>query len=108
MNRITNTSPSIAVAPLAIIAIQSNFDCSILITQDEANQPAGTGWQVLLANPFNSTDVRVIHRVPFVFLLLFCSYSQALWAPIPRHSSEVAQYCPLRTTLTAPVLSIVV
>ncbi|KJA17417.1 hypothetical protein HYPSUDRAFT_46499 [Hypholoma sublateritium FD-334 SS-4] len=54
---VTNTSPTIAVAPIAIIAIQNNFDCSILITQDQANQPAGSGWQILLANPLNNTDV---------------------------------------------------
>ncbi|KAF8957374.1 hypothetical protein BDZ97DRAFT_1846469 [Flammula alnicola] len=54
---VTNQSPAIAVAPLAIIAIQQNFDCSIIITQDQANQPTGTGWEILLANPLNNTDV---------------------------------------------------
>jgi hypothetical protein len=54
---VSNTSPTIAVAPLAIIAIQDNFDCSVVITQDEADQPAGTGWTILLADPFNETNV---------------------------------------------------
>ncbi|KAF8198489.1 hypothetical protein BJ912DRAFT_951559 [Pholiota molesta] len=54
---ISNTDPTISVSPLAIIAIQQNFDCSIIITQDQANQPAGNGWLVLLANPLNSSDV---------------------------------------------------
>lgn len=54
---VNNTDPTIAVAPLAIIAIQQNFDCSIIITQDQADQPAGTGWTILLANPVNNTDV---------------------------------------------------
>jgi len=43
-----------------VIAIQKNYDCSITITQDQANQPVGTGWTVLLANPLNNTDVRPI------------------------------------------------
>jgi len=54
---ISNTDPKIAVAPLAIIGVQNNFDCSLIITQDQANQPAGTGWLVLLANILNQTDV---------------------------------------------------
>ncbi|KAF9479853.1 hypothetical protein BDN70DRAFT_660556 [Pholiota conissans] len=54
---VSNTDPKIAVAPQAIISIQQNFDCSIIVTQDQANQAAGTGWLILLANPFNSTDV---------------------------------------------------
>jgi len=44
-------------AALAIIAIQLNSDCSITVSQDKANQPPGTGYTVLLANPLNNTDV---------------------------------------------------
>jgi hypothetical protein len=54
---ISNVNPSILAAPLAIIAIQQNFDCSIIITQDEASQPAATGYTILFANPLNNTDV---------------------------------------------------
>jgi hypothetical protein len=43
-----------------VIAIQQNYDCSITISQDQANQAVGTGWTVLLANPLNNTDVRPI------------------------------------------------
>jgi len=54
---VANTNTQLQAAPLAIIAIQQNFDCSIVITQDQANQAPGTGWQILLANPINNTDV---------------------------------------------------
>jgi len=54
---VNNSNPAILVSPLAIIAQQDNFDCSIIITQDQSDQPAGTGWTILLANPLNETDV---------------------------------------------------
>ena len=57
-HRINNSDPKILTAPIAVIAIQNNYDCSITITQDQANQPVGTGWTVVLANPLNNTDVR--------------------------------------------------
>jgi len=34
-----------------------NTICSKLVTQDQFNQPAGTGWQIQFANPINITDV---------------------------------------------------
>jgi len=54
---ITNQDLSQYPAPLAIIAIQNNYDCSILITQNQASQAPGTGYEILLANPLNNTDV---------------------------------------------------
>ncbi|TEB31945.1 hypothetical protein FA13DRAFT_1628923 [Coprinellus micaceus] len=57
---IGNSDPTVLVQPLAIIAIQKNYDCSIIITQDQANQAAGTGYQVYLANPINNTDVYAV------------------------------------------------
>jgi len=54
---VNNADPKLAVAPLAVIAIQQNFQCSIVITQDQANQPAGTGWTILFADPLNNTNV---------------------------------------------------
>jgi len=54
---ITNQDKTKYPSPLAFIAIQQNFQCSIVITQDQANQPAGQGWQILFANPLNNTDV---------------------------------------------------
>lgn len=54
---IGNSDPTILVQPLAIIAQQNNFDCSIIITQDQANQAAGQGYTIYLANPLNNTDV---------------------------------------------------
>ncbi|EAU82057.2 hypothetical protein CC1G_09659 [Coprinopsis cinerea okayama7 len=43
--------------PLPIIAIQKNYDCSIVITQDQANQAPGTGYRIHLANIINNTDI---------------------------------------------------
>jgi hypothetical protein len=54
---VSNQNPAILVSPLAIIAIQQNYQCSILVTQDQANQAPGTGYEILLANPLNNTDV---------------------------------------------------
>jgi len=54
---IANKDPTILVAPLAIIGIQQDFDCSKEITQDQANQAAGTGYTILLADPLNNTHV---------------------------------------------------
>ncbi|KAF8908542.1 hypothetical protein CPB84DRAFT_1843438 [Gymnopilus junonius] len=54
---VANSDPTILVSPLAIIAQQDNFDCSIIVTQDQSNQAAGQGWTILLANPLNNTDV---------------------------------------------------
>ncbi|KAJ3504144.1 hypothetical protein NLJ89_g8095 [Agrocybe chaxingu] len=53
---VNNTDPTVLVSPMAVIDIQQNFQCSITISQNQANQPAGTGWTLLFANPFNSTD----------------------------------------------------
>jgi hypothetical protein len=54
---IANKDPKVLVAPLAIIGIEQNFDCSKEITQDQSNQPAGTGYTILLADPLNNTHV---------------------------------------------------
>ncbi|KAF8157124.1 hypothetical protein B0H34DRAFT_712285 [Crassisporium funariophilum] len=54
---VNNKDPKIAVAPQAVIAIQKNADCSITISQNQANQPVGTGWTILLADIFNSSHV---------------------------------------------------
>lgn len=52
-----NKDPKILTAPIAIIGIQNNFDCSKLITQDQLTAPAGTGYTVLFANTLNQTDI---------------------------------------------------
>ncbi|KIJ15393.1 hypothetical protein PAXINDRAFT_169234 [Paxillus involutus ATCC 200175] len=54
---LTNTNPSILSGPLAIIAIQQNYDCSETITQQQSAQPAATGYTIQLTNPLNNTEV---------------------------------------------------
>ena len=78
-------------APLAIIAQENNFDCSKTITQDQANQPAGTGYTILLADPLNNTNVRFLCFLirPILLLLLtaivtaLVSFLHALYCPSP-------------------------
>ncbi|EDR06683.1 uncharacterized protein LACBIDRAFT_294613 [Laccaria bicolor S238N-H82] len=65
-------SPSMA-APLAIIAQENNFDCSKTITQDQANQAAGTGYTILLADPLNNTNVYATSE-PFEIKALGSAY----------------------------------
>jgi len=54
---IVNSDKNVLSGPLAFIAIQPNADCSKLVTQQQADQNAGTGYRIQLANPFNNTDV---------------------------------------------------
>jgi len=70
---LTNTNPSILPAPLAIIAVQYNFDCSKTITQQQSAQPAGTGYTVQFASTVNSTDVYASSE-PFEIKALGSSY----------------------------------
>ena len=55
--RIGNQDKNVLVQPIAIIAIQNNFDCSELITKDKVNMPPATGYTIQLADPFNETNV---------------------------------------------------
>jgi len=54
---VANKNPAILVAPMAVVAIENNFDCSKTITQDQASQAPGTGYTIQLANILNQTDV---------------------------------------------------
>jgi len=70
---ITNQDLRVFAGPIAIVAIQSNYDCSKTITQEQANQPAGTGYLIQLANPFNETDVYAQSQ-PFEIKALGAAY----------------------------------
>jgi len=54
---IANKDPKVLSAPMAIVGVQNNFDCSKSITQDQANQAPGTGYTIQLADPLNSTNI---------------------------------------------------
>lgn len=54
---LANSNPSILVQPIAIIAIEQNYDCSKTITQQQSSQTPSTGYTVLFANPLNNSDV---------------------------------------------------
>ncbi|GLB38978.1 hypothetical protein LshimejAT787_0601400 [Lyophyllum shimeji] len=54
---VANKDVKILTAPIAIIGIQNNFDCSKLITQDQLTAPAGTGYTIQFANTLNQSDI---------------------------------------------------
>jgi len=103
---VNNSDPKLAVSPLAVIAIQQNFDCSITITQDQANQPAGTGWTILFADPLNNTNVYATSQ-PFEIKPLGSAYpSQAITSgngtagPSATDSSNTAKPTSAASTIT--------
>jgi len=53
---ITNPDVTMLSGPLALIAIQYNYDCSKTVIPGEQLKP-GTGYNMVFANPFNNTDV---------------------------------------------------
>lgn len=58
LSSIANSGGNVLGAgPEPIVAIQPNYDCSLTITASQDIFPAATGYTVLLANPFNDTDV---------------------------------------------------
>ncbi|KAL1751194.1 hypothetical protein FB107DRAFT_278915 [Schizophyllum commune] len=54
---LTNSDVNVLSGPIGIIATQNNYDCSKTITQQQAAQPAGKGYKVLLTDPLNMTNV---------------------------------------------------
>jgi hypothetical protein len=70
---LANSNSAVLAAPLAIIAVQDNFDCSETITQQESAQPAGTGYIVQFASTLNSTDIYAQSQ-PFEIKALGSSY----------------------------------
>lgn len=90
--RIANPStPTVLPAPLAIIGIEQNYQCSQEITQDMSNQPAGTGYLILLANPLNSSDVR------FTNIYLIPVFTDDLYRSMPPPNHSRLRLLALRT-----------
>ncbi|KAL5514300.1 hypothetical protein ACEPAG_2388 [Sanghuangporus baumii] len=54
---VANSNPSVLVSPLAVVAVQQNFDCSRTLTTQQVNFTTGTGYTVIFADPINSTNV---------------------------------------------------
>ncbi|KAL5498633.1 hypothetical protein ACEPAH_1988 [Sanghuangporus vaninii] len=54
---VANSNPSVLVSPLAVVAVQQNFDCSRTLTTQQVNFTTGTGYTVILADPINSTNI---------------------------------------------------
>ncbi|KAG2140691.1 hypothetical protein DEU56DRAFT_289970 [Suillus clintonianus] len=70
---LANSNTAVLPAPLAIIAVQYNYDCSKTITQQQSAQPAGTGYTVQFASTLNSTDIYA-QSEPFEIKALGSSY----------------------------------
>lgn len=54
---VANQDPKILASPIAVIAIENNYDCSKTIIPDQSNLTAATGYIVQFANTLNETDV---------------------------------------------------
>ncbi|KAK7678697.1 hypothetical protein QCA50_018279 [Cerrena zonata] len=77
---IANSDPKVLVSPLAIVAVENNFDCSKTITQEQSSQPAASGYTILLANPLNSSQVYATSE-PFEIKALGAAYPTTTVAP---------------------------
>lgn len=94
-----------AASALAIIAMQQNSDCSKVITQDQANQPAGKGFVLQLANPANNTDVYASSE-PFEIKALGSLYpSQVTTTSSVAGGSTAASSSPSASSTSAATLS---
>jgi len=58
---VSNTDPKILTQPQAFLANLKNADCSELIQASEF--PTGPGYQILLANPVNQTDIYAVSEL---------------------------------------------
>jgi hypothetical protein len=80
-------NPNMA-SPLAIIAQQPNYVCSLLVTKDEMGALVpGTGYTVQLANIFNSTDVYA-ESSPFEIKAIGSAYPSTTSSEIPSSTSS--------------------
>ncbi|KAG2068542.1 hypothetical protein BDR04DRAFT_1056709 [Suillus decipiens] len=70
---LANSNSAVLNTPLAIIAVQQNYDCSETIAQQQSAQPAGTGYTILFASTLNSTDIYA-QSEPFEIKALGSSY----------------------------------
>ncbi|KIJ63816.1 hypothetical protein HYDPIDRAFT_91819 [Hydnomerulius pinastri MD-312] len=108
---LANSNPSILASPLAIIAVQQNYDCSETITQQQSAQPAGTGYTVLLASTLNSTDIYA-QSEPFEIKALGAAYpattasasatgSAGSASPTGTTGGALANYIPVGMSMAA-------
>ncbi|KAG6830222.1 hypothetical protein H0H92_001660 [Tricholoma furcatifolium] len=71
-----NTNPTVLTTPIAIIAIEQNYVCSQLITQDMLTAGPGDNYVVYFANTLNSSDYYV-QSSPFSIEALGSAYPTA-------------------------------
>lgn len=70
---VANGNPDVLVSPEAIIAIEPNFNCDIMITTQQANLPVADNYTVQFANPLNSSDIYAQSQ-PFAIMALGAAY----------------------------------
>jgi len=93
---VANQNTQILSAPIAIVAIENNYDCSKIITPLQANQPVGTGYMVQFANTLNQSDVCFYS---FHSLSFFHSNVDALPRSTPSRSHSRSKLPARRTQL---------
>ena len=81
-NSVTNSNTNLLSGPQAIVAIEENFDCSKLITQQQQNFQVGTGYVIQLANPLNNTNVRPISFSCYLHIVFTNSLSTLYFLPL--------------------------
>jgi len=84
-----NSNAGILAAPIAVIAVEENYECSKTITQDQANFTAATGYTILLANTLNNTDVYATSQ-PFEIKALGSTYPASSATPMNAASATSA------------------
>ncbi|KAG0702184.1 hypothetical protein DFH29DRAFT_805287 [Suillus ampliporus] len=111
---IANTNTSILAAPLPIIAVEYNYQCSLTITQQQSAQPAATGYTIMLASTLNITDIYATSE-PFEIKALGSSYPTttssagssatstggAAQATTTKAGGALAQYIPVGMSMVA-------
>ncbi|KAG1732971.1 hypothetical protein EDB19DRAFT_1732364 [Suillus lakei] len=73
---LANSNTAVLATPLAIIAVEENYNCATTITQQQSAQPAATGYTIQFANTLNTADI-YIQSEPFEIKALGAPYPTA-------------------------------
>jgi len=85
---LNNSSPTILSGAEAIVADVPNADCSHIITVQQANLPAGTGYTLVLADPIDQNKQYAVSQ-PFEIKALGAAYPPS--SATPQESSSATQ-----------------
>ncbi|PPQ75599.1 hypothetical protein CVT24_010909 [Panaeolus cyanescens] len=94
-------------SPLQFLGIQKNFDCSIIVTNNQVNQAPGTGYRLLIANILNSSDIYAASD-PFEIKPLGSAYPSQITPPVDPSAGNPSASQPANDpkTTTSGALSV--